>query len=503
MILKPQIADLRIIAHYLGKIVLGFAMMMVLPVIAAVVFNERPPIVDFLIGLVFSAAVGLGLVEWAHLDEKQDAQWMHGMVVVSLAWIVCMFLGALPLFLSGHWLTYLDACFESMSGLATTGLSLAQDLDHLSHAANLWRHLLMFLGGQGMIVVAISFLVKGSAGAFRLYVGEGRDEKILPNVVETAKFIWLVSLVYLILGSAAFTACGIWSVGMPAKEAVFHGVCNFMTGFDTGGFTPQSQSIIYYQSASYELISVVVMIWGCINFNLHYALWNGRRSELWRDMEIKTFFITLSIATFLVAIGLAKAHLYPSTVALMRRGAYQVISAHTGTGFQSVYAPAFAHEWGPLAMLGTIFAMALGVSVCSTTGGIKMLRIGIIAKAFREDIKKFLTSESAVVTMKFRHLRDIVLDDKQVRSAALITLAYIILYFLGAALGSFYGYPFHLALFESTSAAGNVGLTCGITQAGMPTALKVVYIFQMWAGRLEFMSVLVLAGFLISYIRGK
>lgn len=503
MILKPQPIDLRIIAHYLGKIVLGFGMMMALPVVTALVFGERAPAVDFLIGLVFSVGVGLLLIEVAHLDEKTDMQWMHGMVVVSLAWVVCMFLGAVPLFLSGHWLTYLDACFESMSGLATTGLALVQDLDHLSHAANLWRHLLMFLGGQGVIVVAISFLVKGSAGAFRLYVGEGRDEKILPNVVDTAKFIWLVSLVYLILGTAAFAACGIWAVGLPFKESIFHGACNFMAGFDTGGFTPQSQSMIYYQSASYELISVITMIWGSINFNLHHAIWTARRSELWRDLEIKTFFITLSVATLLVAAGLAKDHVYPSTLALIRRGAYQVISAHTGTGFQTVYAPAFAQEWGGLAILGTIFAMGLGVSVCSTTGGIKMLRIGVIAKAFREDIKKFLTSESAVVTMKFRHLRDIVLDDKQVRSAALITLAYIILYFLGAAIGSFYGYPFHLALFESTSAAGNVGLSCGITQAGMPAALKITYMVQMWAGRLEFMSILVLGGFLLSYFRGK
>ncbi|HQP91251.1 MAG TPA: potassium transporter TrkG, partial [Candidatus Omnitrophota bacterium] len=179
------------------------------------------------------------------------------------------------------------------------------------------------------------------------------------------------------------------------------------------------------------------------------------------------------------------------------------ISAHTGTGFQSLYASQFPMEWSSLAMIGLIFAMGLGVSACSTTGGIKMLRIGLISKAFREDIKKFLTSESSVVSTRFRHLRDLFLDDKMVRSAALITLAYIICYFVGAVIGSFFGYPFLNALFESASAAGNVGLSCGITQASMPAVLKIVYIVQMWSGRLEFMSVMVLGGFLVSLIRGK
>jgi trk system potassium uptake protein TrkH len=132
-----------------------------------------------------------------------------------------------------------------------------------------------------------------------------------------------------------------------------------------------------------------------------------------------------------------------------------------------------------------------------------MIRVGLIAKALREDTKRFLTSPSSVVTTRFRHLRDLFLDDRQVRAAALITIAYILLYLFGAVAGCFYGYPFLYSLFESTSAAGNVGLSCGVTTPSMPDALKVVYIFQMWAGRLEFISVLVLIGFIISYIRGK
>lgn len=503
MILRPQFLDLRIIAHFLGKIILGFGIIMALPIGAALMFGETAPIIDFAIGILLSLGVGFFLLIISRLPQGTELRWTHGMVVVALAWIVCMLLGAAPLYLSGHWKSYLDACFEAMSGLATTGLVLVQDLDHLSHAANLWRHLMMFLGGQGIIVVALSFLVKGGPGAFRLYVGEARDEKILPNVVSTSRFIWFVSIVYLVIGAALLTACGVWACGMPVAEAVFHGVCNFMAAFDTGGFTPQSQNIIYYQSMIYELATIVIMLWGSINFNLHYAVWTGRRSELLRDIEIRTFLTTLFITTLLTIVALAKWQVYAGPINLIRRGFYQVISGHTGTGFQSIYASQFMSEWGSLAIIGVIFAMSFGVSACSTTGGIKCLRIGLVAKAFREDIKRFLTSESAVVTTKFRHLRDLFLDDKQVRSAALITLAYIMLYLGGAVVGCFFGYPFLYSLFESTSAAANVGLSCGITQATMPAALKVTYIIQMWAGRLEFISVLVLGGFIVSYFRGK
>ncbi len=503
MILKPQAYDFRVVIHFLGKIILGFAMTMLLPIITAVLFGELVPIIDFAIGLLLSICVGWTFIEIAALPKDAEMRWMHGMVVVSLGWLLCMFLGALPFYLSGHWNCFLDACFESMSGLATTGLVLVQDLDHLSKAVNLWRHLLMFLGGQGIIIVALLFLVKGAAGAFTLYVGEAREEKILPNVIETAKFIWFVSFIYFVLGAAILAVCGVWSVGMPVPLAVFHGICCFMAAFDTGGFTPQSQNIIFYQSAFYELVCIVIMVWGSINFNLHYAVWTGRRRELFRDIETQTFFVTMTIVIIMALLGLAKVHMYAEPLSMLRRGFFQVISAHTGTGFQTIYGNQFVTEWGALAILGLVVAMALGVSVCSTTGGIKMLRVGIIGRGFKEDIKRFLTSDASVIKVKFRHLRDLFLDDKQVRSAALISIAYLILYFFGAVIGCFYGYPFLYSLFESTSAAANVGLTCGITQSVMPAGLKVVYIMQMWAGRLEFISVFVLCGFIISFFRGK
>jgi trk system potassium uptake protein TrkH len=500
MILKPRLEDIKVIGHYLGKVIFGFGLTMLVPFFCALAFKEAAPAIDFFIS--FGATVIIGLALQRICSTEEDLNWMQGMIVVSLSWLAVMAAAALPFYLSGHWLSYLDACFDAMSGIATTGLALAQNIDHMPYALNLWRHLIMFIGGQGIVIVALSFFVKGAAGSFKMYVGEARDERILPNVIQTARFIWLVSLVYLALGTLALGITG-WLEGMRPVNAFFHGACIFMTAFDTGGFAPQSQSILYYHSFAYEVVTIVLMVLGAINFKLHYHLWMGNRKELIKNIETQTMFITVFITFLITATGLAQAGIYPGALLLLRKGFYQLISGHTGTGFQTVYAPQFPLEWNNLSMVGIICAMALGGAVCSTTGAIKMLRLGIIFKALKEDIRRVIMPEHSIVVQRFHHIKILFLEDKMVRSAAFITLCYVLLYILGSLVGMFYGHNFLNSLFESTSAAANVGLSCGITQPSMPTGLKLTYIFQMWAGRLEFMSVFVLIGFFIALIKGK
>jgi len=500
MILKPRLEDLKIIGFYLGKIILGLALTMLVPILTGVISKEINPAMDFIIAFQISILLGLLLLKICHTDK--DLNWMQGMIVVSLSWIIAMVLSAVPLYLSGHYGSFLDACFETMSGLTTTGLTLVQDLDHLSYTHNLWRHLGPFIGGQGIAVILLSLFVKGTSGALRMYVGEGRDEKLLPNVIHTARFIWLISIVYLVIGTIALGIVGI-SIGLKPANAFFHGACIFMAGFDTAGFAPQSQNILYYHSLIFEIVTIIIMIIGSLNFNFHYQLWAGNRKETVKNIESRTFFISIMLTFFIVAIGLNQLGVYPQAIALFRKGFFQLISAHTTTGYMTVYSQQFIAEWGSLALVGLICAMALGGCICSTAGGIKMLRVGIVCKAFKEDLKRIIMPEKAVVIEKFHHIKEIFMEDKQVRSVLIITLAYIILYVLGALVGMFYGYPFLESLFESTSAAANVGLSCGITNIAMPAALKVTYIIQMWAGRLEFMSVFTILGFLVAAIKGR
>ena len=500
MLLKPQVKDLKIIGYYLGKVIIGIGLFMLFPILTCLLFKEVNPLLDFINGMCVALAVGLLLHLFCKTED--DPGWMHGLIVVSLSWLAATLLGAIPMFLSGHWQTYLDACFDAMSGFATTGLTLVQDLDHMSYGHNLWRHLIMFMGGQGIVVFALSFLVRGFSGAFKMYAGEARDERVLPNVIHTARFIWILSAVYLALGTLALGAVAIFE-GMKPVNAYFHSACIFMAAFDTGGFSPQSQNVLYYHSFPFEIITVVFMILGAINFKLHYALWTGNRREILRNIESVIFFITIMLTFVIVAAGLAKIQTYPNYLIVFRKGFYQLISGHTGTGFQTIYAAQFIKEWGTLALVGIIVAMGLGGSSCSTTGGIKILRIGIIFKALLQDIKKIILPESAVIVDKFHHIKEIVLEDKQVRSALLILLSYLGLYFLGALIGCALGYPLLSSLFESTSAAANVGLSCGITRTSTPAILKLTYIFQMWIGRLEFMSIFTLLGFFVAWFKGR
>jgi len=500
MIVRPQLQDLKNIGYYSGKILIGIGLTMLVPMVVGLLFAEINPALDFLIGAEIALIVGLLLTKLCFTEK--DLNWMQGMVVVSLSWLAAMLVAAIPLYMSGHWGSYLDACFETMSGFATTGLTLVQDLDHLSYAHNLWRHLASFVGGQGIVVIALCFFVKGVSGAFKMYVGEGRDERVLPNVIDSSRFIWLVSIVYLILSTLVLGIVGM-AIGMKPANAFYHGACIFMAAFDTAGFAPQSQNILYYHSLLFEGITIVIMLLGAMNFNLHYRIWIGDRREIWKNIETRTLCITIILTFLITLIGLNQVGSYPGAVAMFRKGFFQVISGHTTTGFMTIYARQFIDDWGNLALVGVICAMALGGGACSTAGGIKMLRLGIIAKALIQDIKRIILPERAVVEQKLHHLKEIFLEDKQVRAALLVTVAYFALYGIGTVIGMLYGYPFLDSLFESTSAAANVGLSCGITVPSMPAGLKLTYIVQMWAGRLEFMSVFTLIGFFVAAIKGR
>ncbi|MCM8830758.1 MAG: TrkH family potassium uptake protein [Candidatus Omnitrophica bacterium] len=473
---------------------------MCVPLTLAIILGEINPALDFLISLLIVFIFGIGLVGFCKIDK--EPRWMHGMIVVALSWIFAMFLGAIPLFLSGHYNSYLDSCFEAMSGFATTGLTLVQDLDHLSYAHNFWRHFIMFIGGQGIVIMVLSFMIPGSAGAFKIYVGEAREEKILPNVVSTAKVIWIVSLVYLLLGSGILTIVGLFE-GLPLGSAIFHGVCIFMAAFDTGGFSPQSQNILYYHSFYYEIVTIIIMLLGAINFKLHYAVWTGNKKEIFKNIETVTLFFSIILIFILTSFGLKLNNRYKEVISFFRKGFYQFISAHTGTGFTTIYSKQFLADWSALALVGIIIAMAIGGSSCSTTGAIKTIRVGLIFKGLKQNIKRIILPESAVFSDKFHHIKDILLEDKHVLSATMMVFLYFGLYFFGALVAMLLGYPFLESLFESTSAAANVGLSCGITKTTMPTILKITYILQMWIGRLEFTSVFTLFGFILAAIKGK
>ena len=495
-----KISVWKTILYYIGMVIVGLGLLMYIPLITSLLYGEWPIAVVFALSGGLTLFVGGLCMLLLRNHRKARMGWGEGMSITACAWFLGMLFCALPYWLSGNYLSYLDSCFDVMSGLTTTGLTLIQRLDHLANGLNMWRHILTFVGGQGMVVLVLTTMTRGSSGIYKMYVGEGKDERLLPNVVHTARSIWFISLAYLIVGTASLWVVGI-ADGMAVDRAFLHGLWVFMSSWSTGGFGPMSQNILYYHSAVYELVTVVFFVIGSFNFALHYAVFTGKRRELLKNVETLSFTITVTLLTLVATYGLIRLNVYPNAVALFRKGFYQLISGHTTTGFMTVYAKQFYLEWGDTALFAIIVAMLIGGSACSTAGGFKGLRMGILLAAFRRDVKRMAMPEAMVSMRRYHHIRDVVLDDGVARNAMLIVLAYILTFTLGTLAGLMCGYPFGVSAFEAASVTGNVGLSIGLTTPAMPAVLKMIYILIMWLARLEFMSILALGAYVATKVK--
>lgn len=496
---SKHIKDLKIVSYYSGCITLVTSALMLIPLLTSILAAEYNVVLDFIISAAIAFSTGILLMIFGQRVLRK-LEWKHGLIVASLSWIILMILCAIPYYLSGYTNSFLDAAFDVMSGFTTTGLALTQNLDHLSLGLNMWRHILTFVGGQGMVVLALTFLAKDTIGAYKMYVGEGKDIELLPNVKNTAKIIWLISMIYLLVGTLVLWINGIL-IGLKPGSSFFHGLFIFMSAWSTGGFAPMSQNILYYHSFSYEIVTIILFVIGSFNFGLHYAVWQGNKKELIKNIETQSFFITATLTAFFVVLSLSKLNVYPNAVALFRKGVYNVLSAHTTTGFANVYARQFALEWGDFGVLMLVIAMLIGGSACSTAGGFKGLRVGVVFKGIIADIKKMLGSERRVKINKFHYMKEQILEDGMVKSAAFIIICYLVMFVIGTAIGTYYGYPLLSAAFEAASVTGNVGLSIGVTAPTMPTLLKVYYIIAMYLGRLEFISVFALIGFIFGGVK--
>jgi trk system potassium uptake protein len=499
MFLRPDGRDLRIVGYYLGKVATGLSLLMAVPAVLALVLGEWNAASALLAPAAF--CVLLGRLAEVHLATRASLTWGHGTVVVALAWLLGSALAAIPLMLSGHFDTLLDAWFEAMSGLTTSGLSVINDLDHLPYSINLYRHLTHFAGGQGIVIVVLALVTAGGGAIGALYVAEGREERIVPSVVRTARFIFLIASGYLVVGTLALTV-SLRGSGFTTWRASWHAINLFMAAFDTGGFAPGSQSIAYYHSGIVEAVILVLMLAGTLSFGLHYQLWLGRYDELGRNIEVRSLAVTLFTFLTVALYGLAAAGTYTEVGPLFRKGFFTLISAHTGTGFAVTNGGLFVSDWGVLAPAALVVAMALGGMAGSTAGGIKAVRVGLTLKGLIQDVRRLLLPESALQVTTYHSGQRRILRGPTLRAATAVLMLYVVTYLLGAGIGLLYGeWDVTRTLFESVSAAANVGLSVGIVDPGMPTGLQITYLLQMWLGRLEFMAAFALLGYLLSIVR--
>jgi len=497
-----QYKGFKVICYYTGSIILGFSLLFLLPIAVGALYSDLNSIFDFTITMSISILLALSMMRYGKITRslKDPITWRYGLVVASLTWVLLTMLSAVPYVLSGHMGSYLDACFDVMSGFTTTGVFLLKDIDHISQALNFWRHMLTFIGGQGMVVLTLSFFIKEMGGAYKFYVGEGKDIALVPNVKGTAQWIWKISMVYLAIGTLMLWISAM-GLGLQPLSAFFHAIYIFEGAWSTGGFAPNLQNIMYYHDFGFELIGMLFFIIGSFNFGLHYALIKGKKTEFFKNIEIISFAVTSFLATALAVYALESSGLYTDAIGLFRRVVYNVLSAHTTTGFGSIFARQFALEWGGLGITVMVIAMLIGGSACSTAGGIKGLRVGIVFKGIIADIKKLISSEKQVRVVKYHHIKDQILDDAVFRSAAVVMILYIVMFVVGVIISTLYGYPLADSAFEVASVSGNVGLSIGIISPTMPTVMKVYYMLAMYMGRLEFISIFALLGLFIKGVK--
>lgn len=479
--------DLRVIGHYLGTLTQLFAALMAVPFITALVFQEWEPAERYLLGIGIALVIGT-LLQFLRIEPGRLGR-RQALAVTGFAWIVLAFFASVPLFLSGHYATYMDALFDGVSGLTTTGATVALDIDHFSNADNMFRFMMHLVGGLGLIVVALSLGIFGKRSGSSLYTAEGRSEHVVPNVVQTTQLILRITLVIIFIAAVVLTALCI-SIGMEPVRAVLQSIWLAISAFTTGGFAPMAESVSYYNSIPIEVFLMLLMILGSISFVVHAEVWKGRLQSFFGDIEIRTMLIWLLVMTVVVAASLSASALFSDLPAIIRRGLFMVVSAFSTTGFQNVTTNQLTTVFSSGAFLALALIAAVGGSAGSTSGGVKLHRVGIIFKSIVSTVKEAVSPSSARVVVSYNHLGRRVLSSDVVKEAMTVFVLFVITYSVGALVGIAHGYEASQAIMESVSMTSNGGIITGIVTPGMSPSLEAFYIFQMWAGRLEFVTLL-------------
>jgi len=472
--------------HLTGRVCFLLGLFLLIPVLIALIYNEIDMILPFVYSSLLSIFVGILL--YRGFPRKADISLKGAMIFSAWIWLVACALGALPYVFSGVLPSYLDAFFEIMSGFTTTGFTVIPNLDVIPYSINFWRAFTQWLGGIGIIVLALTVLASPGVSIMRLYLAEGREERLLPSIRHTTKIIIYIYLLYTALGIILYLIAG-----APPFDSVFY----TFTALSTGGFALKNPSIFYYHSIGIEIVSMIVMLIGATNFALHYTILKGNWREFFKNIEIRTAYPILAIATVTIAIALYNYNVYGKDFLLaFRYSIFQAVSAITTTGLITAFPATNMAKWGVGEFILTLL-MIVGAGACSTGGGIKWIRIGTLLNAIWWRLKSFILPSKAMVSRKIHHITDIVITDQILFYTAIFTFTYILIYILSFLVVSCYYFNLGDVAFEVASSMGNVGLSSGILTAYSPAVVKIVFIIDFWVGRLEIWPVLLLFATLI------
>ncbi len=495
--LKSQI----FILNYLGALLTVFGVLLLLPFIPAVFFHELArdhyEITTFLLPSLISIATGILLQRGI---PKRAPSVQEGMVITALAWIVISIVGSLP-FIFGLDKSFVDAVFETASGLTTTGITVFEGLDSMPMAILFWRALIQWIGGLGILTFFLAVAFRGGGASATLFGSEGHKiaaPRPVPGIYNTLKVLWSIYIFFTVVSIIL-----LWAEGMTFFDALTHS----LTAISTGGFSTHDASIGFFSGFKHgiliEYTIIFFMLMGGINFLIHFQVFNGHFMAPFRDFEMKWFWGVLIGSTFFIMLD-HFAH-FPISMAdfsnhfaqslkkindVFRISFFQVASMITSTGFatkdiNAAFFPALAKQI-------FMFLMFVGGCVGSTAGGIKLLRLGIMVKTLKTELMRLVLPARAVLPVVVQKK---VISDQQIRLICSLLCAWTILIFAGAGITAFFS---DLNAWQSLSgmlsAMGNMGpfYFSVHKMASLHPLIKWTYTFGMIAGRLEILPLIVL-----------
>ena len=472
----------KLIFKILGLLLMVFSLTLIPPIIVALIYNDGG-LADFSFSLLFLLVFGIVMWYPARKD-KHELKIRDGFLIVVMFWSVLGFVGAIPLYFSTNtFISATDAIFESFSALTTTGATVITGLDTLPHAMLWYRQQLQWLGGMGIIVLAVAILPMLGIGGMQLYRAESpgpvKEAKLAPRISETAKALW-----YIYLGLTISCAVSYKFAGMNWFDAISH---SFST-VAIGGFSTHDNSIGHFQSLNIEIVSMVFMVLAGINFALHFTAFRSHSTAPYRlDPEARVYIglllFTISVSTAYLALN----SIYPTWQESLRYGAFQAISLTTTTGFSSTnYAvwPAFV----PVFLL--LFSF-IGGSAGSTAGGMKVIRIILLAKQGGREIKRLL-HPNALMPIK---LNGKVVPDRVLTAVWGFFSLYIVSFISIMLILMMLGLDQVTAFSSVAAMINNLGPGLGevaINYQNVSDPIKWVLTFTMLLGRLEIFTLLVL-----------
>lgn len=477
---KLRLINYRTLLRLVGFLLLFEAAFMLVPLGVSIFYRENDYYafaVSILITLLASTAILTGI-----RPGRRDLGKREGFLLTGIIWVIFTIFGMTPFMLSDVSLSFTDAFCETMSGFTTTGCSVLSDIEGLSHGVHIWRCLMQWVGGLGIMIFTLALLpMLNSSGGMQMMNAELpgiTKDKLRPRVSQTAKRLWFI---YLIL--TALLAFLLWLGPM----GVFDSVCHALGTMSTGGFSTRNDSIGAWDSWYVKLVILLFMFIGGVNFSLIYRASIGKFKTSWGDETFRAYVKVIIVITLLLIVGyIVNCHpRWDATVVV--DPLFQVVSTITSTG----YAVTDYQSWGSFVFPVLLLLMFIGACAGSTSGGCKLDRVIFLYKNCRNEIRRCIHS-NRIYSVSINN---------RAQSPELVAkvMAFLWLY-LGLILGGgvllvLMGMPISDSLFASLSCVGNTGLGAGITSesfAVVPTAGKWLMSFLMLVGRLEIFTILVI-----------